>query len=35
MWLMGLYEEFDAGLAVVANTTFPTAPVRVVLFFVK
>lgn len=28
MWIMGLYEEFDAGLAVVANTTFPTAPVR-------
>jgi hypothetical protein len=25
---MGLYEEFDAGLAVVANTTFRTPPVR-------
>lgn len=33
MWLMGLYEEFDAGLAVVANTTFPTAPNRFVPFF--
>lgn len=26
MWLMGLYDEFDAGLAVVANATFPMEP---------
>ncbi len=28
MWLMGLYDEFDAGLAVVANVTFDMKPVR-------
>jgi hypothetical protein len=28
MWIMGLYEEFDAALAIVANITFPMEPVR-------
>jgi hypothetical protein len=27
LWLMGLYEEFDDALAVVANTTFSLPPV--------
>ncbi|KAH8987771.1 glycoside hydrolase [Lactarius hatsudake] len=33
MWLMGLYEEFDAGLAVVANETFAMAPNKYAPFF--
>ena len=39
MWLMGLYDEFDAALAIVANMTFPMEPVRtpipshVILFY--
>ena len=28
MWLMGLYDEFDAALAIVANMTFPMKTVR-------
>ena len=28
MWLMGLYDEFDAALAIVANMTFSMEPVR-------
>ena len=28
MWLMGLYDEFDAGLAFVASVTFDMEPVR-------
>jgi hypothetical protein len=31
LWLMGLYEEFDGALAVIANTTFSLPPVSVVL----
>jgi hypothetical protein len=27
LWLMGLYEEFDSALAVIANTTFSLPPV--------
>lgn len=27
LWLMGLYEEFDSVLAVIANTTFSLLPV--------
>ncbi|KAI9444515.1 seven-hairpin glycosidase [Lactarius indigo] len=33
MWLMGLFEEFDAGLAVVANVTFPMSPTKYAPFF--
>ncbi|KAH9166879.1 seven-hairpin glycosidase [Lactarius sanguifluus] len=33
MWLMGLYDEFDAGLAVVANVTFTMSPKQYAPFF--
>ncbi|KAH9018226.1 seven-hairpin glycosidase [Lactarius deliciosus] len=33
MWLMGLYDEFDAGLAVVANVTFTMSPDKYAPFF--
>jgi Glycosyl hydrolase family 47 len=29
MWLMGLYEHFDGGLAAIANVTFSMPPVRI------
>ncbi|KAH9031564.1 seven-hairpin glycosidase [Lactarius hengduanensis] len=33
MWLMGLYDEFDAGLAVVANVNFTMPPSKYAPFF--
>ncbi|KAH9059107.1 seven-hairpin glycosidase [Lactarius vividus] len=33
MWLMGLYDEFDAGLAVVTNVTFSMPPDKYAPFF--
>lgn len=33
LWLMGLYEQFDSALAVIANTTFSMPPTKPARFF--